>query len=83
MIKLTTREHEVIALIAQGLSNKLVGDKLGLAEGTVKFHLRNISKKYKTRSRVVCAVRWALDGQRRSETAPEKDMTQTKSLGQR
>lgn len=36
---LTRRETEVIALVAEGLSNQAVGQRLHLTEGTVKSHL--------------------------------------------
>ena len=42
---LTKREREVMLLVAEGLSNKEVGRRLGLSEGTVKIHLHNIYTK--------------------------------------
>ncbi len=39
---LTTREHEVLALVAQGLTYKEVALKLGLAERTIKYHMGEI-----------------------------------------
>ncbi len=39
---LTTREHEVLALVADGLSNREVALALALSEHTVKFHLASI-----------------------------------------
>ena len=40
--RLSPRHREVVGLIAQGLSNKMIARKLGLAEGTVKSHLVQI-----------------------------------------
>jgi len=40
--QLSPRQREVIALLAQGLSNKQIARKLGLVEGTVKSHLVQI-----------------------------------------
>ena len=42
MSQLTERQHEVALLVARGMSNKLVADALGLSEGTVKNHVKDI-----------------------------------------
>jgi len=42
---LTPRETEVAILIADGLSNKLIADRLGIASHTAKFHVFNAIKK--------------------------------------
>lgn len=42
---LTPREVETAALIAEGLSNKLIADRLDIAEHTAKFHVFNTIKK--------------------------------------
>jgi DNA-binding NarL/FixJ family response regulator len=42
---LTTREHEVLQLLAEGLSNKLVARRLRISEHTVKFHVSSIYAK--------------------------------------
>jgi DNA-binding NarL/FixJ family response regulator len=39
---LTERQIEVLRLLARGLSNKEIGDQLGLAENTIKIHLGHI-----------------------------------------
>jgi ATP/maltotriose-dependent transcriptional regulator MalT len=39
---LTTREHDVLALVADGLSNREVAHELAISEHTVKFHLASI-----------------------------------------
>lgn len=55
----TTRERDVLRLIAQGLSNKLIARRLGISESTVKVHVKHLLKKLKMKSRVEAAV-WAL-----------------------
>ena len=42
VVHLTSREEEVLALVAEGLSNKLVARSLGISEKTVKTHLTRI-----------------------------------------
>ena len=42
---LTARETEVLGLVAKGMSNKEIAEKLGTADGTVKIHVQNILAK--------------------------------------
>ncbi len=42
---LTEREHQVLRLLACGLSNREIGEQIAISESTVKFHLRNIMRK--------------------------------------
>jgi ATP/maltotriose-dependent transcriptional regulator MalT len=39
---LTTREHDVLALVADGLSNREIAHDLAISEHTVKFHLASV-----------------------------------------
>jgi DNA-binding NarL/FixJ family response regulator len=48
---LTSREREVLELVSQGLSNKLIARKLQISEHTVKFHISSISTKLGAASR--------------------------------
>jgi DNA-binding NarL/FixJ family response regulator len=48
---LTAREHEVLDLVGQGLSNKLIARQLQISEHTVKFHVSSISSKLGASSR--------------------------------
>ena len=54
--RLSAREREILALIAQGASNKEIGRSLGIAETTVKIHVQHILRKLNLNSRVQAAV---------------------------
>ncbi len=59
---LTKREKEVLRQIAKGQSNKMIARKLGITEGTVKVHVKNLLYKLGLRSRVEAAV-WVLENE--------------------
>lgn len=42
---LTAREIQVLELLAEGLPNKAIADRLGISDQTVKFHVSSISGK--------------------------------------
>src|SRR5690554_3976712 len=64
MASLTAREAEVLKLIAQGLSNKLIARALDISDGTVKVHVKHMLKKLGLRSRVEAAV-WMVNQEQR------------------
>jgi DNA-binding NarL/FixJ family response regulator len=49
---LTTRELEIVRLVARGLRNLAIAEALHISEGTVKVHLHNIYEKLRVDSRV-------------------------------
>jgi DNA-binding NarL/FixJ family response regulator len=55
-VRMTTREREVIALIAEGLSNKDIAQRLHLATDTVKSHVHNILEKLALHTRLEIAT---------------------------
>lgn len=59
---LTSREHSIIQLLAEGLSNAEMGARLHLAEATVKANLRRITQKWGVRDRVQVLIRAAREG---------------------
>lgn len=54
---LTQRETEVVELIATGLSNKQIAERLGISAHTVKFHVNAILAKLDVHSRTEAVVR--------------------------
>ena len=55
---LTPREAEIVQMVAQGLRNKAIADRLSISEGTVKIHLHNIYEKVKVDGRLELVL-WA------------------------
>ncbi|WP_321888443.1 response regulator [Paraburkholderia bannensis] len=53
---LTGREAQTLALIAQGMSNKLIARQLCISEGTVKVYVKNLLRKLDVRSRLELAA---------------------------
>ena len=53
---LTDREGEVLALVAEGLPNKLVADRLGITERTARYHVAQILAKLGAQSRTEAVV---------------------------
>jgi two-component system nitrate/nitrite response regulator NarL len=54
--ELSAREREVLELVAAGLSNQEIGDRLSLAEKTIKHYMTSILSKLRVRSRVEAAL---------------------------
>jgi len=54
--ELTPREMEILCLLAEGQSNKLIARNLGISDGTVKLHVKAILRKLGIHSRVEAAV---------------------------
>ena len=59
---LTKREHEVLGLMADGLSNKQIAARLEISEHTAKFHVNSILQKMNAQKRVEAVVRAAKMG---------------------
>jgi two-component system nitrate/nitrite response regulator NarL len=57
---LTDREREIVGHIAAGLSNKQIARVLGISDGTVKVHIKNLLRKLGAHSRLEAAL-WAVE----------------------
>ena len=55
---LTRREREILALVAEGLTNAEIGARLWISAGTVRRHLENAYRKLEVHTRIA-AVRAA------------------------
>jgi DNA-binding NarL/FixJ family response regulator len=53
---LTERETQILRMVVTGMSNKAIANRLGLGEGTIKSHLRNIYRKLQVRTRAEAAA---------------------------
>jgi DNA-binding NarL/FixJ family response regulator len=53
---LTPRELEIVRMVAGGLRNRAIAEKLCISEGTVKIHLHNIYQKISVDGRLELAV---------------------------
>ena len=55
---LSPREHEILELLAQGFPNKEIAHRLGVNDGTVRWHLRHVYDKLHVRSRTEAALKF-------------------------
>lgn len=56
MSELTEREYQVLQLVGEGLTNREIGDRLYLAEKTIKHYMTGVFRKLQVRSRVEAAL---------------------------
>lgn len=53
---LSERETEILALLGLGMSNRLIAERVGVSENTVKYHVKNILQKLNMNSRAKAAA---------------------------
>ena len=53
---LTDREHQIMCLVSGGLSNKEIGRRLNISDGTIKVHLHHIYEKLEISNRTALAA---------------------------
>lgn len=61
MAALTMRELQILQLVSQGLQNKLIADRMGLSEHTVKAHVHNLIAKLRVTNRTQAAATFLHD----------------------
>ncbi len=54
--QLSKREQDVLRLLGTGMSNREIANTLGIAEGTIKFHVNNILTKLQVNDRTQAAL---------------------------
>ncbi|HWY29313.1 MAG TPA: response regulator transcription factor [Candidatus Acidoferrum sp.] len=55
---LSPREKEILELLAVGFPNKQIADRMGVTDGTVRWHLRHVYNKLHVRSRTEAALKF-------------------------
>ena len=55
-VEFTDRELEVLRAMVTGISNQEISQKLGMSEGTVKWHIHNMLEKTECKSRTELAI---------------------------
>ena len=66
---LSPREREILQLLVTGASNKLIGNRLGITEATVKVHLKTLLRKIDVNNRTQAAI-WAMNNGVTADGAP-------------
>jgi two-component system nitrate/nitrite response regulator NarL len=57
---MTPREHEILQALVTGSSNKMIANRLGITEATVKIHLKTLLRKIDVNNRTQAAI-WAVN----------------------
>jgi two-component system, NarL family, nitrate/nitrite response regulator NarL len=70
---LTDRERQIMRLVSEGLSNKAIGRRLNIADGTIKVHLHNIYQKLEINNRTVLAALAISQNDRQSIAPGDQD----------
>jgi DNA-binding CsgD family transcriptional regulator len=56
---LTARQREVAALVSEGMTNREIGNRLGISERSAEGHIERIRHRLDVRSRAQIAAWWA------------------------
>jgi two-component system NarL family response regulator len=72
-VRLTRREHEVVDLIARGMSNKEIANELNIAVHTVKSHVHNTLEKLALHTRLELASFALTEGMVRKSSDPNSE----------
>jgi DNA-binding NarL/FixJ family response regulator len=64
LLKLTPRERELLAVLADGWTNLQIATRTGISENTVKYHLKNLYEKLDARNRAMAVAFYASEKKR-------------------
>jgi DNA-binding NarL/FixJ family response regulator len=70
-LNLSAREGQILKLVSEGHSNKLIADKLDMSFDTVRTHLKRVFKKLHVKSRTEAAMRYIKS--KMSEQSPDEN----------
>ncbi|MBP2239201.1 DNA-binding NarL/FixJ family response regulator [Sinorhizobium kostiense] len=62
--QLTSRENELLSMLADGWSNTQIAARTGISENTVKYHLKNLYDKLQVRNRAMAVAIYAKERRR-------------------
>ena len=57
-MRVSARQREILVLIAEGLSDKGIGRRLGMSERTVESHLQRLYQRHGVHTRAALVARW-------------------------
>ena len=66
---ISPREQDILQQLVSGASNKLIGNRLGITEATVKVHLKTLLRKIDVTNRTQAAI-WAINNGFTADSAP-------------
>lgn len=65
--QLTSRETELLGMLANGWSNTQIASRTGISENTVKYHLKNLYDKLEVRNRAMAVALYSRERRRRPD----------------
>ena len=72
-LNLSAREGQILQLVSEGQSNKLIADKLDMSFDTVRTHLKRVFKKLHVNSRTEAAMRYIQSKMSQQRLDEDKD----------
>ena len=70
---LTARERQILRLVSEGLSNKEIGRRLSVTDGTIKVHLHHIFEKLRVSNRTALAALYLNHGSENQGKEPDHE----------